>query len=199
MGYIILFNTKKKEGDSMKNNLTKERMLEIENTTKKLLSSFNLEESPCIDIVSLVEKDGFEVKTKELPLDSTGELHIRLGKRQIIVNTVFDNVENETDVIFKKSRFVTAHEYGHFILHNNGRKIANESRSRLRRTEIIELEADYFARSILMPLEQFNKFYSALKILYSSDLDQITNTLSALFNVTKNKVKSRVEDLSILN
>lgn len=36
-----------------------------------------------------------------------------------MVNKVFDNPDNEEDVVFKKSRFITAHEYGHYILHKS--------------------------------------------------------------------------------
>lgn len=204
MGNIIKFyNMPIYKGDDKMLNIEKSRMLEIEEITSKLLNGINFEKSPYIDIVSLVEKNGFEVEPNEMDIETTGCLLVsddtKNKKRLILVNTIFKNPENEPDVVFKKSRFITAHEYGHFILHKEDGQPIYAHRDTYHRTEPIELEADYFARSILMPLEQFKSYYEILNQLGKNDEKFTIGLLSKLFKVTRNKAKKRVEDLLVLN
>lgn len=124
MGYIIGFAFQekyKRQGGDFMSTIEKQRMLEIEEIATRLLKDESFDDSPSVDIVSIVEKDGFDVRPKEMPISTTGCLFVNDDKkskeRTILVNTRFKNPENEKDVIFKKSRFITAHEYGHFILH----------------------------------------------------------------------------------
>ncbi len=204
MGNIIKFkNMPTYKGDDIMQNIQKNRMLEIEEQTSKLLCGIDFEKSPYVDIVALVEKDGFEVKPSEMDIETTGCLLVsddkKNKKRLILVNTIFKNPENETDVVFKKSRFITAHEYGHFILHKKDGEPIYAHRDTDHRADLEELEADYFARSILMPLEQFDIYYKILNQMGNNDENFTVGILSKLFKVTKNKVKRRVEDLLILN
>lgn len=202
MGKIIIFKNYNK-GDVFMSNIEKKRMLEIERIINNLLSNIDLDKSPCVDIVSLVEKDGFEVEPNEMDIETTGCLLVnddeKRRKRLILVNTTFKNPDGETDVVFKKSRFITAHEYGHFILHKKEGEPIYAHRDTYHRTEPIELEADYFARSILMPLSQFKIYYEILNQMGKNDVDFTIGILSKLFKVTKNKVKKRVEDLLVLD
>ena len=66
------------------------------------------------------------------------------------------------------------------------------------RTDIKELEADYFARSVLMPIKQFKIFYHVLNEMGGEDETFTIETLSRLFKVTRNKVKKRIGDLAVL-
>lgn len=177
--------------------ITKDRMLEIEDVTASLLGDIDFKESPYVDIVSLVNKDGFVVVPQELDIDTTGYLLVSEEERLITVNTVFKNPDNEFDVNFKKSRFITAHEYGHFVLHKEEGEPIYAHRDTYHRTEQIELEADYFARSILMPLKTFRLYYEVLKDM-SQDENFIVEMLSKVFKVTKNKVNKRIGDLLVL-
>lgn len=180
--------------------ITKDRMLEIENITKGLLADADFEKSPYVDIVSIVKKAGFEVEPREMDIETTGCLLVddENDERLIMVNTFFKNPENENDVVFKKSRFITAHEYGHAILHKEKGGIYAH-RDTYHRTEPKELEADFFARSILMPLQQFKVYYDILNEMSENDEDFIVEMLSKLYKVTRNKVRKRVGDLLILN
>lgn len=191
------------KGEDRMSNIEKSRMLQIEEITSNILDGIDFEKTPYVDIVSLVEKDGFEVEPSEMDIDTTGCLLVsddtRNRQRLILVNTTFKNPENESDVVFKKSRFITAHEYGHFILHKEDGQPIYAHRDTYHRTEPIELEADYFARSILMPLEQFKSYYEILNQLGNNDEKFTIGLLSKLFKVTKNKAKKRVEDLLVLN
>lgn len=202
MGHIIYIN-KKRQGEKNMSDITREEMLEIEEVTNSILSTINLEESPYVDIVALVKKDGFKVEPTEMDIETTGCLFVSNSdqnkQRLIMVNTNFKNPDNETDVVFKKSRFITAHEYGHFILHRDDKAPIYARRDTYHRTEPEELKADYFARSILMPLKQFKLFYELLKEMSNNDEEFIIDLLSKAFKVTKNKVKKRMEDLAVLN
>lgn len=157
MGNIVYFKDyKRRNGVVFMQSIKKDRMLEIEKITQDLAAGLDFEKSPYVDIVSMVKKEAFEVKTSEMDIETTGCLLVdnsgNSNERIIIVNTKFRNPDNEKDVVFKKSRFITAHEYGHFKLHSKDGQKIYAHRDTYHRTEPIELEADYFARSILMPL-----------------------------------------------
>lgn len=186
------------KGEGCMTEITKDRMLEIENITTSLLSDIDFKDSPYVDIVSLVRKKGFEVIPQEMDINTTGCLLVSENERLITVNTVFKNPDNEFDVTFKKSRFITAHEYAHFVLHKEVGEPIFAHRDTYHRTETIELEADYFARSILMPLKQFRLYYEVLKDM-SNDDAFIIEMLSKIFRVTRNKVEKRLGDLLVLN
>lgn len=189
------------KGEMKMSNINKERMQEIEQKTLKLLEKIDLEENPYVDIVALVRKEGFIVEPNTMEIETTGYLFVNEDEkeRNIYVNTQFRNPEKETDVVFKKSRFITAHEYGHFILHKKEGEPIYAHRDTEHRKEPIELEADYFARSILMPLEYFKSYYEILNELGGNEEKFTIEILSRLFKVTKNKVRKRVEDLLILS
>lgn len=188
--------------------ITKERMLEIEKIVKDILLKSNIDtDISYIDIVSLVKKDGFIVQPMNMPIATTGCLFVddtlQKPERLIMVNKKFKNPDNEDDVVFKKSRFITAHEYGHYILHKSYDKPLYAHRDSDKRDTEKELEADYFARSLLMPLEKFKSYYKSLKNLSEDDdgndtYDTIIKILSLIFRVTKNKVEKRIDDLMVL-
>lgn len=202
MNNVIKFkDIPKYRGEKKMANIKKERMQEIEELTRNKLIEINVDNNPYVDIVALVKKEGFEVETNKMEVDTTGYLFVNEGenRRIICVNTCFSNPENETDVVFKKSRFITAHEYGHYILHKKNGEPIYAHRDTEHRKEPIELEADYFARSILMPLTHFKPFYEILNEMSGNEEKFTIEMLSRLFKVTKNKVRKRVEDLLILN
>lgn len=199
---INFVNIQRKKGDYSMNKLNKEKMLFIESKTQSLLKDVDFEKSPYVDIVSLVKKDGFNVEPKDMDIDTTGCLLVNNDEankeRIIMVNTKFKNPDNEEDVVFKKSRFITAHEYGHFILHKEDGHPIYAHRDTDHREDDIELEADYFARSLLMPLDNFKMYYNAINEIGNGDEVFTVTVLSRLFKVTKNKVKKRVEDITVL-
>ncbi len=185
--------------------ITKEKMLEIEEITKNILDKQNIDlsENPTIDIVSIVKKEGFDVEPRQMPIETTGCLLVndttQNKERLIVVNKIFKNPSNEIDIVFKKSRFITAHEYGHYILHKSSDNPFYAHRDSDKRETKEELEADYFSRSLLMPLKSFNSYFDTLKSISDNDDDFVISMLSLLFKVTKNKVNKRIEDLKILN
>lgn len=204
MSNIISFQRTqmRKRGEKMLS-ISKEKMFEIEKTVNDILADTDHEKNPCIDIVSLVKKDGFTVKTKEMDLETTGCILVddnaEEWKRIIMVNTTFKNPEGEEDVIFKKSRFITAHEFGHFILHREKGQPIYAHRDTYHRTEPTEVEADYFARAILMPLQSFEVYNRVLNKIGNNDSEFTVGMLSKIFKVTANKVRMRLEDISALS
>lgn len=208
---IDLANYKKKRRcmemnlkERKKNNvIDKQKMLLIEEEIDNIFKNMSLTPSPSIDIVSLVNKDGFEVETTKMDIETTGRLLVDdktdNHQRIITVNTIFTNKNKERNIVLKKSRFITAHEYGHFILHNEmlGQP-TYAHRDTQHRTEPIEQEADYFARSILMPLENFKEMYLLMKNLGIKNKKEIVKLLSEMFVVTIDKANKRLEDLTVL-
>lgn len=186
-------------------NITREKMMKIEKITSDILSKHNvdLSKNPYVDIVSIVKQDSFKVEPRLMPIDTTGCLlvndTISNKERLIIVNKTFKNPDDEEDIVFKKSRFITAHEYGHFILHKDSDNPFYAHRDSDKRGTEKELEADYFSRSLLMPLDIFESYYTLLKSISDNDNDFIIDALSLIFKVTRNKVDKRIEDLSLLN
>lgn len=190
-------NTKRKKSMS----ITKERKMEIEKIVARELLGTKLKKDPYVDIVSLVENKGFSVETENMDINTTGILYVNDDVKRIIVNENFKNPYNEERVVLKKSRFITAHEYGHYLLHREqlGTPILAH-RDTDNRTAQIELEADYFARSILMPLEAAKLYYkAAIQMFDDEDNNFIAYVFSKVFGVTQNKALRRLEDLSELD
>ncbi len=202
MDNIIQFRSYVYKRDKLMDNIRKERMLEIEKITSALVGDVGFEDSPYVDIVSLVKKDKFKVEPMPMEPETTGCLFVNEDEnkteRLITVNTYFKNPENEPDVVFRKSRFITAHEYGHFILHKKDGLPIYAHRDTDHRTDEKELEADYFARSVLMPWKSFHIFYEVLNEMGGKDEEFTVDMLSKLYKVTRNKVRKRIGDLKIL-
>lgn len=197
MGRIIYLNSHKRNEVIT---MDKKRRLHIEQVVNDVIERNDLGASPYIDITSLVKKDGFDIQAHLMPIDTTGCIFVNdvedsgEKERLIIVNRVFRNPESEEDVIFKKSRFITAHEYGHYILHiPEGQKLYAH-RDSDKRDEPEEQEADFFARCILMPKKYFKAFYE-LGNEFGNDENFTIYILSKIFKVTQNKVRMRINEI----
>ncbi len=203
-------NTDKLGSDTDIKDVSTEKKCEIEEKVSEILKengfTTNLKRhNPTIDIVTLVRNHGFAVQSVHMDKDTTGILIVKDGKtvldtgkdKLIAVNADFDNPDNDEDVIFKKSRFITAHEYGHYVLHKKEGIPMYAHRDTAHRTDPIELEADYFARAILMPLKIFSIYVKAIdNIAPSMKEDERISILSKSFKTTKNKVAKRIKDIN---
>lgn len=186
-----------------------DQKLYIEKIVADILHKSNIEKpaeesSLIVDIVRLVKSYDFAVQSAEMDKDTTGILIVNENdtvldtnkNRLIIVNTNFDNPNNDENVVLKKSRFITAHEYGHYVLHKKPGQPIYAHRDTTHRTEPEELEADYFARAILMPLNTFRVYVKVMKDLnLFRDEEMCISILSKIFKTTKNKVAKRLKDL----
>ena len=206
MGDIINFkkinhtNVQKRGG--VMEDITKKRKQEIEKTVQKILFKEELlKDGPSLDVVRFVKKAGFKVLIEDMDIDTTGLLLVNDDDKTkiIVVNEKFKNPNNESDIVVKKSRFITAHEYGHYILHKKEGEPIYAHRDTYHSTEEKELEADYFARSLLMPIKTFDLFYQTANEIGNNDENFTVEILSRAFGVTKSKVKKRIGDLALLN
>lgn len=208
MGDIIEFkNVCRRKGGKYMIDIEKSRKIEIENIVKDILSDSDFSQSPSIDIVSLVKSNDFAVQTSEMDMDTTGCLIVNDIKpvmdtnknRLIVVNKNFNNNNNDDNYILKKSRFITAHEFGHYILHKKDGQPIYAHRDTHHRTERTELEADYFARSILMPYNIFNQYVETMEYLgLFNNRETAIELLSTIFKTTKDKISKRLGDLEEL-
>lgn len=196
------------------------KKMEIEKKVSSILVNAGLEEETVVDIVSLVKNDHFLVQSGDLPIDTTGYLAVNDNEpideenqisRLIVVNNKFRNPDREENVVLKKSRFITAHEYGHFILHKLSEEPLYAHRDSDKRDTEEELEADYFARSILMPAKIFLEIVDVINKVSEEMMNDKGNCkekdfyeklkiefLSKYFKVTQNKVIKRLEDVDFL-
>lgn len=214
---ILLKRYVRKEGivqmkDILNGDISLEKKREIEEVVNKILDENNIgreakESSLIVDIVRLVKSHDFAVQSADMDIDTTGCLMVNEHGRVldskknklILVNANFTNENHDENVVLKKSRFITAHEYGHYVLHKEEKEPFYAHRDSRHRTEPMELEADYFARSILMPLDVFKKYVTALKNLKIFDDHELAvSVLSTIFKVTKNKVQKRLNDIEQL-
>lgn len=207
MGCIFYFYNQKGSKNMTDISIKEKKDIEIIVHDVLLSSGFDPSKknnSLIVDIVQLVKGKNFDVTTSEMDQNTTGCLFVNdldtiMGtktNRLIVVNKNFKNDDNDENVILKKSRFITAHEYGHFILHKKEEISIYAHRDSDHRTEPEELQADYFARSILMPYELFKKYVDTIKILQLyNDIKDAIPLLSNIFKVTKDKASKRLDDL----
>lgn len=192
--------------------INNEKKREIEEKVSFLLKENDLSEDSYVDIVSLVRKEGFSVRSADLPIETTGYLAVnddssveKEYRKLIVVNTKYENKNNDDKVVLKKSRFITAHEYGHFILHKSPDEPLYAHRDSGERDTLQELEADYFARAILMPADAFvcieqklEEISQSIKLNKENFEDAKFSFLCKYFNATKDKVMKRMGDVDFL-
>jgi len=179
----------------------------IEAAVRELLQEKGVEAAGGVDIVSIAKREGFLVQKVYLPPETVGFLAVNEEEfiegteshKWIVINRGFVNAENEAGLELKKSRFIAAHEYGHYMLHRgNLKKFAHKDTGESSSRE--DLEADYFARSMLMPLDIFQMACRMLagRISRSEEeenYDRKVEYLSDIFKVTQECVRRRLEDL----
>lgn len=202
-GKFIGFKGVYREMDKKRMAITNERKVEIENKVNEIIKKIKFKNSPTVDIVALVKKKGFIVERSEMPLDTTGCLMVDetkfKPKRVIVVNRNFANSKSEEDVVLKKSRFITAHEYGHYVLHKSLSQKLYAHRDTHLKDSLEEVEADYFARCLLMPTNFFKEWRNFYNEMSDNDEEFVLFMLSKTFCVTINKIKARINDIEGAN
>ena len=154
---------------------------------------------PKFDLIKhLTEKEGFKIILQNMENDTTGLVLIRpkdntdLKKicKLIAVNRKLKNQPN----FQQRLRFIVAHEYGHSLIHYNGKTLFAH-RSTSKKWKRNEKEADFFARCLLMPREQMEKILFE-QLLLVDDKDYIIKHISQTFNVTEKKAKQRIKEIN---
>lgn len=180
--------------------LTSERKKEIEDEANRVISTYGLNK-PGFDLTAfLVLKEGFKVGMQDLDKDTTGLLLV--NEHEFIRDTQAHNliVINSTIAggvdFLKRRRYIAAHEYGHYVLHKKGDEIYAH-RDYKEKDTLLEKEADYFARCLLMPRELIEKTLSLFD-MKAADIEEIIALIARTFNVTEKKARIRLtEDLVV--
>lgn len=177
------------------------KLRELNEQAEEILAAKNLFTIP-IDIVKLVREDGFLIQTLKMDSETTGMLLVD-DKRKILDTNYHKVIIVKKDFGYCKSRFIVAHEYAHYCLHKDGettqfahrdyRKVGDDPK---------ELEADAFARCLLMPENLVNAFVASAdeSSCYPEDekASFLIEMISGKFNVSTQKANLRLKELKII-
>ena len=160
------------------------RYAKIRQLTWSLLSDVGVR-GPSVPIGEIVARNGIEIRQGALG-DVSG-LIARGGRRTVIgINSAQPPV---------RQRFTLAHEFGHFMLHQGIRTHSDTSfRVRFRdrvsteASDVDEIEANFFAASILMP----RPFLDAVDASEALGDDERVSELALRFNVSGHAMSLRL-------
>lgn len=163
---------------------------QMQSYANNVLENHNIRSLP-VDIISLVKKDGIKIFKMIFDDDTSGALLVdkfntiaKTGANKVIL------VENKADEC--RGRYITAHEYAHYLLHKKDEQVQFAHRDYSHSNDEAEVEADLFARSILMP---YDLIVSELnKSEKMRELD-VVKYISEMCNVTLKKAAVRFKEL----
>lgn len=189
--------SEQKEVQSISQAISETRKNEIKTIAEEIILKNKL--APGFDLVKfLTTHEGFVVGTKEMAADTTGVLMINL--REPIGNTgsnklIIINESLKVKQDFKlRRRFITAHEYGHAVLHAKERLFAHRDTSDLKAP--LEQEAEFFARCFLMPEDRVRELLDISRI--HDNNTGLPALISLVFKVTEKKARIRMEELGLV-
>lgn len=151
-----------------------------------------------VNIVDIANNLGFIVGNVKLPDDDDGFIIV-----DDVDHNLFDTGSNKVigvraDQTTEWKRFIIAHEIGHYVLHYDQKKDGGiyAHRDHKKGKGKIENEADYFAASILMPRDRFDKQNKILDNAGLSFEEKIV-ILAKRFGVTEIMTVRRFGELGI--
>lgn len=178
---------------------SQERRNEIENIVIKLLEKEPELNKPAFDIVSyLINNEKFAIASSPMNDGTTGMLFVDDNNkikgtnvnRLILINSL---LKNETDFV-QRRRFIIAHEYGHFLLHKNA-ETQFAHRDTKEKDSLIEREADFFARCLLMPKATLLNVLN-IELVKNMSIEEKISFVARVFNVTKKKANDRLLEVN---
>jgi Zn-dependent peptidase ImmA (M78 family) len=163
------------------------RYSKIETMVDGLLDQHH-QSGPPVRIEKIAKELGVEIRAGDLG-DVSGLL-VRSGEGAIIgVNSTQGR---------QRQRFTIAHELGHFLLHeglinhvDRNYRINYRSAESSMATNVDEIEANFFAASILMP----KQFLNNLDAVEALDDDAQVQELARLFDVSRHAMSLRLANL----
>jgi Zn-dependent peptidase ImmA (M78 family) len=163
------------------------RYAKIERLVDSLLEEHHISR-PAVPIEKLVKKLGIDVKEGDLG-DVSGLL-VRTGVRATIgVNSKHLEV---------RRRFTIAHEFAHYMLHtgisahyDRDYRVNYRSAESSEATNVEEIEANFFAASILMP----KPFLDRDDALQALDSDREVAKLATRYNVSRHAMSLRLANV----
>jgi len=163
------------------------RYARIERVVSKLLENFNVTELP-VPIDPIVRGLGIVVQSGDLG-DVSGLLARSADKTTIGVNSKHPRT---------RQRFTIAHEFAHFILHDGivshfdkEYRVNFRSAESSQGTSIEEMEANFFAATILMPRE----FLDRDEAWRALDSDELVQKLAARYKVSGHAMSLRLANV----
>lgn len=173
--------------------MNKNRQIAIERNAENVRDDCNITDYGFKDIFEASEKLGY--RTIRYPIGAEAFLGFALIKDSERI--VFSN----SSLILSRETFSVAHEIGHQRLHlkEQGRTLIKDDDFTDR--DEFEIEANYFAACLLMPMEKVDKFIRLeLKDKDSSFWDGFDIArIQTAFNVSYDMVLVRLKALNILN
>ena len=173
--------------------ITKERAQEIETLVDNILTQNEL--SPRFDLTHFLFQKGFQIVQQELDDDTTGMLFVddnnfipgTQSNKLIVINSKL----KQKDDFIQRRRYISAHEFAHEQLHKKEQvQYAHRDYSKKETQE--EMEADYFARCLLMPRKFIESLFS-LEQFKQLPFNMKVAIVSSVFNVTESKAQKRLE------
>jgi len=181
--------------------MTENRRQEIENATYRFLEEQNAVSFP-IDVNAIAKKLGFKVERMDF-----GDEKIT-GMILVNDNEPIPNVDTQRFIGInaqlngERTRFILAHELGHFKLHKEKNMPLLAYRCTDERNETPEEEeAELYARALLMPRRSIEAAASMYR--ESDELLNVYNTMtefiSRIFKVSEKKAYERLRELALLS
>lgn len=160
------------------------RYAKIDLMVNQLLEQFR-QLGPPVRIEDIAKGFGIEIRAGDL--GEVSGLLARSGSGAIVgVNSKQSR---------ERRRFTIAHELGHFLLHDgmsyhvdHSYRLNYRSEESSRATNIEEIEANFFAASILMP----KRFLDSLSAMEAIDDDKKVEYLARLFDVSRHAMSLRL-------
>lgn len=167
--------------------LRRARYAKIERMVASLLHQ-NDQTGPPVHIERIVKRCGIEIRSGNLK-DVSGLL-VRSGGAAIIgVNSTQNRV---------RQRFTIAHEFGHYLLHegltnhiDRDYRVNFRSDESSKATNVDEIEANFFAASILMPRE----FLDRDDAISAIDSDSRVAELAKRYDVSRHAMSLRLVNI----
>jgi Zn-dependent peptidase ImmA (M78 family) len=152
-----------------------------------LLSDHNLTKPP-IRIEKVAKDLGVELRSGDL--DDVSGLLVRQGNSAVIATNSTQSAQRQ--------RFTIAHELGHFLLHegilnhvDRSYRVNYRSAESSQATNVEEIEANYFAASILMPKQLLDELVAEEAL----DNDSMVAELAKQFQVSRLAMSLRLANL----
>lgn len=187
---------------------------EIEDLANGLYKKYRFSSNDIAGEIIAKEYNDYRIRFDDMPMGVLGSLSL---SEKVI------SVSNEIINDVHRRNFTLAHEIGHLILHRKlllGKMDKIQDYSMHYASQIpeqiikrIEIQANYFASYLLMPRDLLIRKLSTLNVKYGMtkgylfldnqpcnqrDVNMILTELSYIFNVSKEAVKIRLEEMNLL-
>lgn len=172
------------------------RRKHIRALAEKLLTEHNVRSEP-IDVAKLAKAIGVKVQEQPAEDDLSGFLYRDRAKKTAIIGVNSTHAPN-------RRRFTTAHELGHYLLHDfddvhvdRQFKVWLRSEASSQGTDLEEKEANLFAAEILMPARLVERDIEKIGVFDLMD-EEVIAKLAARYGVSAQAMSFRLSYLGYI-